>query len=840
MRLVCLLLGLSPATACSAAEPVVLVHAGRPAAVIVLTARAATRQRQAAADLQHYVEKRTGVRLPLHEDGKAVAGAGLYIGPCEPSRDSDLPAPDLNPETYAIRLRDGNVFFAGRHPTPTAFAVYSFLEDALGIRWFAPGDAWEYVPPATPGELAVTVHEQVGTPDTSPRIWSGHAWFPSWKRWNLRNKTVLSEVVPRRQFQNNLFRVFPPAKYGVIHPEYYPLVKGVRWIPPRGSLRWRPCESNPGVIAATVAYARRWFDTHPDIDSFSVGMDDISHLCGCRSCRALDAHPDSYEKHRFSDRHYKFVNAVARELAKTRPHRYVGTLIYSIARTLPETVPKLEDNVFGYLTETSALWWQPGRKEADQALTREWAKRCRHLSRYDYYGMGTFCPRFYPHTMAEQIKFDKSLGLEGMYTEVYTFLPHTAPMIWAFAKLQWDASLEIDALLNEFYTKMFGKAAGTMSRYFALLEHAWNTPRPGRDGWVHRNLVRQVLSLSPADCDRGSTLLDQAERQAESDPCRQRIAVIHAALRYAAYPVKEYALSQQLTTRVIGDRRGADRTVAQVEELGRLSARRQRFWEAAPKRNDLLGETLRGLIGKKYLVTGQVAGVETGGAAGAVKALAWYAAHDPNQLPAVTDRLTHALPAGPVSETLNAFLWVQQTHPPNLAKNPGFEEQGPNTVKREKDWTTTGAPPGWSVWNRAGDSAFTVEAGIGRHRSAAARIAGGAGGVYLQTLPVKPGERYLCLVWARYEGPVQSRAGIFGVRFRTPTGAWHPRRDLEPQLDLSPSPKWQPLILVVKTPKGATSLVLLLGSTALTNGGAVVFDEAAVYRIPETAGGGKE
>ncbi|NLF18696.1 MAG: hypothetical protein GX595_15800, partial [Lentisphaerae bacterium] len=46
-------------------------------------------------------------------------------------------------------------------------------------------------------------------PGTSPRVWSGHAWTPDWKAWSLRNKAVLSEVVPRRQFQNNLHRVFP-------------------------------------------------------------------------------------------------------------------------------------------------------------------------------------------------------------------------------------------------------------------------------------------------------------------------------------------------------------------------------------------------------------------------------------------------------------------------------------------------------------------------------------------------------------------------------------------------------------------------------------------------------
>jgi hypothetical protein len=332
------------------------------------------------------------------------------------------------------------------------------------------------VPRGTRGELTVQVRDVVKAPDTSPRIWSGHAWNGDWEAWNLRNKTVLSEVVPRRQFQNFLHRVFPPEKYAETHPEYYPLIGGKRWIPEPGDSAWRPCESNPEVLRLTVEYARQWFDEHPNVDSFSLGMDDISHLCSCPNCRAMDPHPDSYEKWEFSDRHYKFVNAVAREAAKTHPDRYIGTLIYSIARKPPETVPKLEDNVFGFITETSAAWWMPGLKEEDHALTREWARRCKHLSRYDYYGFGTMTPRFYPHHMAEQVKFDKSLGLEGMYTEVYTFLPDTAPMIWAFAKLQWEHTLSVDALLDEFYAKMFRDARADDEAVLrpprALLQHA--------------------------------------------------------------------------------------------------------------------------------------------------------------------------------------------------------------------------------------------------------------------------------------------------------------------------------------------------------------------------------
>src|SRR5690606_28286651 len=100
----------------------------------------------AAADLQKYVQKISGVELPLITDGSDAPGITLNIGKTSTSKSSDLPDSKLNPETYAITQRGDDVYFAGNYPSPTAFAVYSFLQDQLGVRWFAPGDDWEYVP----------------------------------------------------------------------------------------------------------------------------------------------------------------------------------------------------------------------------------------------------------------------------------------------------------------------------------------------------------------------------------------------------------------------------------------------------------------------------------------------------------------------------------------------------------------------------------------------------------------------------------------------------------------------------------------------------------------------
>ncbi len=815
----------------ASADTVVLAKDGQPAATIVVAEGAEAKVMGGAEDLQRYVEAICGVELPIRTDGQAVEGTGLYIGECEPTTEADMPEDGLNPETYAIRVRDGNIYFTGRWPTPVRFAVVSFIEDDLGVGWFAPGDLWEDVPEGTDGELSVGVTSRVVVPGTSPRLWSGHAWTDDWNDWNMRNKTVVSEVVPRRQFQNNVFRVITAGKHAETHPEYFPLIDGERWIPSNSSDRyWRPCESNPEVIAAVVDYAGAFFDGRPDVDSFSVGMDDINKLCSCENCRAWDPEPDSYENRAFSDRHYRFVNEVAKGIAETHPDRYIGTLIYNIARQLPTTVPKLEDNVFGFITETAALWWRDDMQEDDHELTRQWAARCKHLSRYDYMGMGTMTPRVYPHTVAEQIKFDKSVGMEGMYIEVYTLLPNTAPMMWATAKLQWDHTLDVDELLDEYYARMFPETQRTMKTYFELLEDSWNTPRPGRTGWVHRNIIAQATSMSPAAVDQGFALLEKALGETDDPVEQKRIDIVLGGLRYGSYVIYAYDLSQKLIGTPVTNRRQARKVLSMVEEMARLSAERTEHWAQAPERDDLLGANLRGLIDMGYLATAQAANVEKGATSGALSVLAWYGENAPAELDDVAGRLETI--GGPISELVAAWRWVEANSPENQLVNGDFEDRDENEDAAEMDWNTTGAPKGWSTWARTQRAEFGVAGAVGRENSAAAQLRGAESATYLQTHACEPGEKYLCCAWVKTT-PAGSQAGAkLTIRYRTPTGAWHPRRDFEASVSAAENTgEWHPLVLMVTIPEGAGQMTIMPGAHGMEEGATALFDDVVLHLV---------
>lgn len=815
-----------------AASKVTLAAAGQPRATIVLPAKAPARLRTAALDLQKYIRLSCGVELPLREDGAVVPGTGLYIGDCGPAAPTDKPGADLNPESFAIRVRDGNILFNANYPTPTAFAVYTFLEDELGVRWFAPGDLWEDVPIAGQGELTVEVTDRVVVPDTSPRIWSGHGWTPLWHEWQVRNKTASGEVIPRRQFQNRIHVIFPPEKYAKEHPEYYPLCNGKRYIPPQGNRYWRPCESNPEVQRLVIEYIRNFFDKYPQNDSFSLGMDDISHLCGCDNCRAMDPHPDSYEKRQFSDRHYKFVNIIAKAIAETHPDRYIGTLIYSIALELPETVPALEPNVFGFITETSAYWWNEGQEEHDNALTREWRRRCQHLSRYDYYGFASMTPRYYPKYVDRQMKFDKKLGLEGMYIEVYTFLPLTMPMIWQVAKLQWDHTLDSEAMLADFRRRLYGDAEPAMTAFWNLLETSYQTPRPGRGKWEHRNITNMAYAMDPQSLDQALALLDQATAATQDQKVKDRIDIHRGGMQLASFVIRPHYLSLDMQKLNITSKEHAEKAFAAAAAVNKMASEREQFLAALEKRDDLLGQNYVGLTKTmSYMPLGNFSNLEFGVVSALFRALAWYRENAPQDLPAQVAKLGANTSLD--NNLIAAYLKVSAmtTKPTNLLANGYFDEKGENQTPAAHDWESSGAPKGWNTWTNTPGMVVQVKNGEGRRGTAAATISNSRGnGVILQAVNVNPDDKLFCTGWVKGKGPGTI---TFGFRFQEKSGKWHARRDLESSIALASAntKDWQPVAFYLKAPENCGKVVVMLGAKNQKEDNCIWFDDIELFKL---------
>jgi len=837
------------------AERITLVKNGSPAATIVLPTDAGATIKKAAAELSSYAKKLSGVGLPIRSDGAQIQGTALILD------EKEAPLPPVTPpreqhalETFSLRVSDGNVYFGGRSPEAVTYGVLAFIEDNLGVRWFAPGDLWEYLPPHEDGELAVRVSSRVVTPDTPRRvIASSH---PSWKTWHWRNRVKsLTRGIRDRFSSNTIHEMFPAEAYGKTNPEYYPLIRGKRFIPPSGKLgrddRFWPCVSNPDVVKVVVDYLREWFDSHPDEHSFSLGINDVTRHCSCADCMSMDRDPRALESDDLTDRTCSFINAVAKELKTTHPQRYLGMLFYRHIAKAPAKVARLEDTVFGYLACDAGSWWGKDgaeREAANRVLTNTWARvSSLPLSRYEYFGQGTFTPLFNPHAMDRQMKLDLEMGMEGQYTEFYTFLPNTAPMIWAFYRLQWDAALNIDTLLQEFYSKMFGAADDAMSDYYAFLERVWNTPRPGRVAAgiiVSRNVEQQCLSISPAEIQEGLRLLDQALAVAKRDDVRMRIEIIKASLKFADPGVESYWRARGMRSATIKDLGQAEGALAAIAEYSSLIRCRTDFWAEAEKRQDILGESIRALKSRRYLMADDLAfnRIDSALVPFVLNVLDWYKSDAPDKFPEARNALDAM--ALPESMTLAVKAYGDASDAATLLGNPGFEEAGPTVTleNANEDWDHIHAPKGWSVWVRPvwkfglPLSEPSVREKTGRKGSNAAVLSAGTGGCFISSIAVKPGAKYFGSVWMRTSSPEAATKAHLTLIFRDANGKLM-HRDARKRLQYEQvygvaTKDWQRLAACVTVPREAETLCVMLGHERAREE-EVAFDDALLLLAEE-------
>ena len=108
---------------------------------------AAQKQLLAATELQQYIEKISGARLPMVSETQEVGGAVVLVGAGKKATAMNLPipagvTPDRKEEGYLIYATKDVLVLAGNDEGPyvgTFYAVSEFL-NRQGVRWFMPGD----------------------------------------------------------------------------------------------------------------------------------------------------------------------------------------------------------------------------------------------------------------------------------------------------------------------------------------------------------------------------------------------------------------------------------------------------------------------------------------------------------------------------------------------------------------------------------------------------------------------------------------------------------------------------------------------------------------------------
>jgi hypothetical protein len=554
---------------------VTLVQDGKPRAVIVvmkaaLTAEADPKPEQftdkqpaaskvaaAARDLQQYVRKITGAELPLRGDHTPLDGPAILVGRSKHTQpfDGKIPAgltPQRDEEGFVILCKGDRLVLAGNDEGPYHGSEYAVAEllGRFGVRWFMPGDFGEVVPRQT--TLAVADVEVRQRPAFKMRNWWGP--MPAANRhlearWKIRNKmnpTLHFITLPGDSSTRGLI----PPELVKTEPELFALnAEGKRDTA-------LPNLTNPRAVTLAAQTIKERFRKDPTLTSTGFAPDDgLPRDHNPETLKRNLGFPDLVGRLgvpaelSVTEEWLGFVNAVAREVGKEFPNHIVTTNGYANRNTPPQGL-KLEPNV-GIMF--AAIWsdtlhayddprsWQTYRQGQ---MIKRWAELSRNVFLYDYtYIMlasaGTPVPRARKHR--RDMPLLKKWGVIGFADEGRTVFMETgiAPR-YLRAQMMWDANLDADAVLSDFFTRWYGPATKPGRAFWDALEQAIeSTPMLGHEDRILPYVYTPELM---AELDRQ---LAQAEKLADAEPYRQRVRADRLILEhlkgYLAMTAAEWA-----------------------------------------------------------------------------------------------------------------------------------------------------------------------------------------------------------------------------------------------------------------------------------------------------------
>ena len=523
------------------AKNFVLVQDGRAAATIVTAATPSENARAAALELQRYVRKMSGAELPIATDATPPSGPLILVGASrltEPMRGLAIPSGltrELREEGFVLSCRADRLVLTGNDAGPyygTRYAVVELLH-RLGMRWFMPGEFGEVVPEAhtlTVAEMEVRQH-----PDFPMRnYWQHHRGRMEAEdtEWKIHHK-----MNPRMQDwfgvpgDSSIRGYMPGQEEFKAHPEWFALQRDGR------RDEHMPCLTSTGMVAHFVARVKA--DARAGKRFSAFAPDDGMPRCYCDQCQKLANGFDGYGANdrdplveaSISNEWFHFINAILDAVNQEFPEHKIVTNGYA-NRDIPPELPGFNQrrNLVVMFANICACTlhayddprcWQMRRQGQ---MIRQWGKLCDKVWLYNYnYTM--LVSKFTITPMVSRLRRNipllKEWGMLGFHDQDEADLALTGlPTRLVRAALEWDTKADVDALLDDFYHRWFGRAAGPMQAYYDALESAFkNTTAHG-----HEDVVLNTI-YTPALLKKLEASVKQAEQRAQSDAEKSHVAL---------------------------------------------------------------------------------------------------------------------------------------------------------------------------------------------------------------------------------------------------------------------------------------------------------------------------
>ncbi len=490
-----------------------VIFADGESAPIVLAGDVTETTEMAVSEMVGFMERMTGVRPEVIKGlPDPLPQAAIWVG-YQPILDQLFPGLEFNfehPEEVLLAANGQHVVITGRDRVSpgaeprrmsggrtylpqmeygTANAVYTFLQDSLGVRWFWPGEHGDSVIETDRIEVEpfeYRYHPQIRQRDTVVRttmIGGRRGIGYDWARFQRLQLDSLETAGGhgftgwhRRFFEENpeLLALQPDGTRGT-----YPSPGNVK-----------VCSGNPDVWAQWLEDVDAQIQSNPDQTVFNASQNDgaSSGICVDPRSQAWD-HPDgeryifnweglSQESVATTDRDVTFANTLAAMLREKYPDEdyYVQIHAYGPSRPAPLGVVPADNVII-----SSVANFHQRRNRGGEAFQGhwdqygDWAKVAPNLvwrpNVGNDIGLQTGLPAANLKQTVEDFRYIAENNCIGIFID--TLREHwgtQAPYYYLLAHLAWNPWIDADALMVDYYQRAFGPAAAELEAYWNLLE----------------------------------------------------------------------------------------------------------------------------------------------------------------------------------------------------------------------------------------------------------------------------------------------------------------------------------------------------------------------------------
>ncbi len=456
-----LLMALIFASGALARGEMIVAGQGKPRCVIVQQAGATAAEQSAVAELALHLDQIIGASFKIQTNPASIPNSAIIVGQGALASNlfPEIDLSSLGPEEFVLRSKGQYLLLAGGRPRGTLYAVYHFLQEQCGVRWWAP---WATNIPhqATLRIPELNVRRQPTFEYREPY------WFAGFDTlWKVRNGVnggmppipkELGGCITYQGFAHTFYTLVPPEKYFATHPEWFSLIKDRRT-----HENAQLCLSNPELRDFVLERVRELLRAAPDAKIVSVTQNDCQGACQCPACQAIDDVEGSP-----SGSMIAFVNYIAEKIAPEFPDVAVDTFAYQYTRKPPKTLMP-RTNVIVRLCSIECNFRQPFDDPSNAAFLSDltgWSKICQRLYVWDY--TTDFANYVLPHpnwfTLGVNARLFEKYHVRGVFSEG-AYQGYGGEMgelrAWLLAQLLWDPQQDDRALIREFLDSYYGKAA---------------------------------------------------------------------------------------------------------------------------------------------------------------------------------------------------------------------------------------------------------------------------------------------------------------------------------------------------------------------------------------------